>query len=366
MSDEFMSELRYVPHPGEYIKDAIEELGITQNEFAIRIGTTGKTLSKIINGEANITFDIAAKLSAFFGTSTNLWLNLQNSYNQYLKDLELEKDEYEEIKILAYFDKEYLKNILDIEVTRNNKKEVISKLKQLIMVNSLTCLRAPDLFAFCRTSILKDISEKQLVLRNAWISLAMYYSRSIECNSYEEKKLFDVLPKIKKLMFKNPDEFIPLLKEYLKEAGIKFIVLPYLKGSNVSAVTKWSPYDSTIMIAINDHGKDADKIWFNIFHELGHAVKNKKRHLTISYEKDKIVDDDEIFANNFARDFLINPKEYKKFISKNDLSIDSMESFAKTQDIPLFILIGRLQSDGYLKWNEFGLYKVKYEMSFKY
>lgn len=43
-----------------------------------------------------------------------------------------------------------------------------------------------------------------------------------------------------------------------------------------------------------------------------------------------------------------------------------MESFAKTQDIPLFILIGRLQSDGYLKWNEFALYKVKYEMSFKY
>lgn len=123
-------------------------------------------------------------------------------------------------------------------------------------------------------------------------------------------------------MFKNLDEFIPLLK-------------------------------------------DADKVWFNICHELDHAVKNKKRHLTISYEKDKIIDD-EIFANNFARDYLINPKEYKKFISKNDLSIDSMEVFAKTQEIPLFILIGRLQSDGYLNWNEFAKNKVKYEMSFKY
>ena len=111
MSDEFMSELRYVPHPGEYIKEELEFLGMSQNEFAIRIGTTSKTLSKIINGEANITFDIASKLSDFFGTSVNLWMNLQNSYNQYLKDLEKEKEEYEEIKILAYFDKEYLKNM---------------------------------------------------------------------------------------------------------------------------------------------------------------------------------------------------------------------------------------------------------------
>ena len=55
MSDEFFSELRYVPHPGEYIKDAIEELGISQNEFAIRIGTTGKTF----NGSANVSWTLA-------------------------------------------------------------------------------------------------------------------------------------------------------------------------------------------------------------------------------------------------------------------------------------------------------------------
>ena len=86
-----MSKTNYVSHPGEYIKNAIDELGMSQNEFAIRIGTTGKTISKIISGEASITVDIASKLSDFFGTSVNVWLNLQTLYNEYLKNIELEK-----------------------------------------------------------------------------------------------------------------------------------------------------------------------------------------------------------------------------------------------------------------------------------
>ena len=365
MSDEFISELRYVPHPGEYIKDELEFIGMSQNEFAIRIGTTGKTISKIINGEANITFDIASKLSAFFGTSDNLWMNLQYAYNQYLIDLELEKEEQKEIEILAYFDKAYLKNILNIEVTKNNKKEVIKQLKQLFMVNSLSCLKSPDLFAFCRTSIIKDIDEKQLILRNAWISYAMYISRNIECKEYSEHKLLETLPKIRKLIKESPDIFIPKLKEYLSDAGIKLIILPYLKGSNVSAVTRWLPNESAIMIAINDHGKDADKIWFNIYHEIGHAVKNKKRHLTISLEKDKIIDEDEKFADDFARNQLINLKEYKRFINENDFSISAIKDFSNDIDLPIFMIIGRLQKDGYLNWSEFVEYKTKYQISSK-
>ncbi|MBQ8293743.1 MAG: HigA family addiction module antidote protein [Bacilli bacterium] len=360
-----MSKTNYVSHPGEYIKDAINELGMTQNEFAIRIGTTGKTISKIISGEASITFDIASKLSDFFGTSVNVWLNLQTAYNEYLRNIELVKQMEEELKILSYFDKQYLSSILKIDLNKENKKEVINKVKKLFMVNSLSCLKSNDLFAFCRTSVLKDIDEKQLILRNAWISLAMYVSKEIECKPYSEQKLLENLPKIKSLMSKTPEEFTPLLKEYLSEAGIKLMFLPYLKGSNVSAVTKWISSDNTIMIAINDHGKDADKIWFNIYHEIGHAFRNKKRHLTISLEKDKINDEDEIFANNFANNQLINKDEYEKFINENDFSLSKLNNFAESQSIPIFMLIGRLQKEGYLGWHMFNEYKPKYQLYFE-
>ena len=41
-------------HPGYYIQETIEELEITQEEFAIRLGTTAKTISKLVNGEINL------------------------------------------------------------------------------------------------------------------------------------------------------------------------------------------------------------------------------------------------------------------------------------------------------------------------
>lgn len=82
-----MSELREMYHPGSYIADAIEALGITQSEFAARVGLSVKTISQLISGDINITFEIANKFSKFFYTSIELWLNLQTKYDLYLLKL---------------------------------------------------------------------------------------------------------------------------------------------------------------------------------------------------------------------------------------------------------------------------------------
>ena len=56
-------------HPGYYIADLIDDMEISQNEFATRMGTTVETLSKLINGQDNISNDLAKKLSVMLGTS---------------------------------------------------------------------------------------------------------------------------------------------------------------------------------------------------------------------------------------------------------------------------------------------------------
>lgn len=69
-------------HPGRYIEDIIDDMGITQSEFAKKLNITENTLGQLINGLIPLSEDLAEKLSKLTGTSTKLWLNLQQKYDE--------------------------------------------------------------------------------------------------------------------------------------------------------------------------------------------------------------------------------------------------------------------------------------------
>ena len=69
-------------HPGYYLKEIVEESGLTQEDFAKRLGTTPKNLSILIRGEQDLSIEMATKLSRMLGTSIAFWLNLQKTYNE--------------------------------------------------------------------------------------------------------------------------------------------------------------------------------------------------------------------------------------------------------------------------------------------
>lgn len=73
-----------VSHPGKYVKETIEALGITNYEFSIKTGLLEKTVNGLVNGEIDITYDVACKLGSYFETDAVLWINLQNEYDKYL------------------------------------------------------------------------------------------------------------------------------------------------------------------------------------------------------------------------------------------------------------------------------------------
>ncbi|MEB3342634.1 MAG: HigA family addiction module antitoxin [Okeania sp.] len=70
------------PHPGEVLKElCIEPLNLTVTEVAEALGVSQETLSAILNGKANITPEIAIRLSKAFGTSAESWLKQQTQYD---------------------------------------------------------------------------------------------------------------------------------------------------------------------------------------------------------------------------------------------------------------------------------------------
>ena len=79
-------------HPGYYIKEIVEESGLTQEDFAKRLDTTPENLSLLIRGEQNLSIDIAMKLSRMTGTSVSYWLNLQNAYDALIAEFKSKEE----------------------------------------------------------------------------------------------------------------------------------------------------------------------------------------------------------------------------------------------------------------------------------
>ena len=68
-------------HPGEIIRDAcLAGLGLNVTEGAAALGVTRATLSRILNGKAGISPEMAVRLSKAFGSTPGFWLRLQLNY----------------------------------------------------------------------------------------------------------------------------------------------------------------------------------------------------------------------------------------------------------------------------------------------
>ena len=67
-------------HPGEILKEELKGLGMSANALALALHVPANRISQILNGRRNVTADTALRLSQFFGTAPEFWLNLQKSY----------------------------------------------------------------------------------------------------------------------------------------------------------------------------------------------------------------------------------------------------------------------------------------------
>jgi addiction module HigA family antidote len=68
-------------HPGEYIREALEDLGLTQAALAQALGVSTMRISHLVREERPVTAELALRLGQAFGQSPQYWLNLQSDYD---------------------------------------------------------------------------------------------------------------------------------------------------------------------------------------------------------------------------------------------------------------------------------------------
>ncbi|MCL4460121.1 MAG: HigA family addiction module antitoxin [Nitrospirae bacterium] len=73
-------------HPGIFLREILEDSGVSQAEFADLAGVSAMRVSHVINGNRPVTAELALRFGRVLGQTPQYWLNLQVAY-------ELEKTE---------------------------------------------------------------------------------------------------------------------------------------------------------------------------------------------------------------------------------------------------------------------------------
>ena len=67
-------------HPGEILREEVDGLGLSANALAKALGVPVNRVTMILNGQRGVSGDTALRLARYFGTTPQLWLNLQKTW----------------------------------------------------------------------------------------------------------------------------------------------------------------------------------------------------------------------------------------------------------------------------------------------
>lgn len=337
--------------PGATIKEQLNDRNMSQKEFALRMDMSEKHISKLINGEVRLTPEVAIRLEMVLGVPAVFWNNLESIYRDKLKRVSLENAMDEDICLLKKFP--YNEMAKNGWVPKTAKKvDRVLNLRKFFEVIRLGLVGKPQITQIaCRK--LSDTEKADYALF-AWAQEAKIEARRIETQAINIEKLKKILPSIRKMTRVKPEEFCEELVQVLAECGIAIVFLPHIGGSFLHGATFYD--GNKIVMGLTVRGRDADRFWFSLFHEIGHIILG---HLG---NQDCLIGEPEVEANDFAKEILIPSKDFEAFVENCELSRESIIKFASEIDIAAGIVVGRLQKERYIDFNRYNDLKERYKI----
>lgn len=339
--------------PGATIKEQLDDRGMSQKEFASRMGMSEKHISNLIHGEVQLTPDVAYKLEMVLGVPAKFWSNLESIYREKLTKVEAENAMDADIELSMKFPYNIMaKNGWLPEAKK--KEERVVNLRKFFEVAKLESLENGNLIpaiAFRRLSI----TEKSDFASIAWAQKAKIEARKVQTAPIDLKGLKEQLGLIRAMTVQDPADFCGSLCELLANCGIALIFLPHIDGSFLHGATFYDK--NKIVIGLTLRGKDADRFWFSLFHEIGHICLG---HLNQGADLDPSAEE---AADQFAKNILIPQAAFDSFVMKNLFTKEAVISFSQSIGIDPGIVVGRLQKENYILFSWLNDLKTKYELT---
>lgn len=338
--------------PGATIKEQLNDREMSQKEFAARMDMSEKHISKLINGEVQLTSEVAVRLEVVLGVPAKFWNNLEAIYREKLIKVKAENAMEADEALAKQLPYNEMAKFGWVPEARESKEKVIN-LRKYFEVVELSLLENTQITRIaCRRLAVTEKGDFALM---AWAQKAKLEARNIQTAPINIKGLINAIPKIREMTVMKPKDFCPKIKSVLADCGIALIFLPHLKGSFLQGASFMD--GGKIVVGLTARGKDADKFWFSLFHELAHIILGHIGQVNGTTE------DDELGADAWARDTLIPMEVFDDFRNKSNYSATSICKFAKQQGIAPGIVVGRLQNEGCIKHSMLNDLKERYEIA---
>jgi HTH-type transcriptional regulator / antitoxin HigA len=333
--------------PGEILLEALDERGMTQSELAHRTARPLKTINEIVKGKAAITAETALQFERALGISARLWTGLETAYRDYLARQEAQRELEANA---AWVDDFPINDLVHEELIKRGKTkaDTLAELLSFFRVSSPIAFERQWLkpAAALRSSPAFAASPKAVA---AWLRWGEIEAAMVQSQPFDARRLRTVLDEIKTLTRRGPFmRILDKVKAMCADAGVIVVLTPEFRGIHLSGATRWIGGRAVIQLSLRH--KSDDQFWFTFFHEAGHVLApTRKRDFIDSPDYESAAGDaDEEAANQFARDLLLPPRDYEKFIERADFSASAVRSFAEAQGVAPGIVVGRLQRDDLL------------------
>ncbi len=335
--------------PGATIKEQLLNRGMNQKEFAARMGMSEKHISKLIHGEVQLIIDMARRLEMVLGVPAQFWCNLESIYREKIAKVNEENSMNEDIEIARKIPYKEMAKIGWVDDTSKWQERVINLRKyfEVAQLEFWSGNLIPGIA--CRKLSTSEKSDYALLV---WAQKAKLESRKIDTAPIDIKRLINLIPQIRKMTLEKPKDFCPELERELASCGIALVFLPHIGGSFLHGATFYE--GNKIVVGLTVRGKDADKFWFSLFHELGHIILG---HIG---KVDGTMEEDESNADIFSKDTLIPIERFDKFVNAPEINESSILEFAHEVEIDPGIVVGRLQKEGYINYGWYNSLKTQY------
>ena len=328
--------------PGEYIKDELDARGWNQADLAEIMGRSPKLVSAIIAGSSSITPETAQALGEAFGTSAQVWMNLDAVYRLW----RLRPDErvarrarlYAKGPIKEMVHRRFIEPSEDLDALERRVKDFFE----------LESLEDQPRFAYAARK--STTYTETTPVQYAWLFRAKALAQAVPVSRpFTDDAFKDALAGLRPLMA-NPED-IYKIPNVLGAAGIRLVVVEPLSGMKIDGVTFWLD-DSSPVIALSMRYGRIDWFWFSVLHEMDHVGHCEGALDVQLVGKDAVPSQTknptEQRADRFAADFEIPCQQLESFIARVAplYSKVRIAGFAATLGIHPGLVVGRLQHDG--------------------